>query len=473
MDYDVVVIGGGAAGITLARQLGAAGVKTFLADAGGTSYNATVQDAYVGTNSGLDYAPLDATRLRYLGGTTNHWQGWCRPLDAFNFEVRSNIEYTGWDISKSDIDPYLSSALDILDIDPTAEWQPQQQDDVLARGLRQSPLQEVYWQWSAPTRFADKFGEELLASDVIDVRLLHSLVDLVPDATGNITTAVFRNSLSGDELRVDARYFVLACGGIENARLLLYFNDKHDTNFGNQSGLLGKCFAEHPHLLNVADFVIYEPAYRHILPEGERFGLRFLRLSDEYLRQNGLLGGAIRMVMLDDETTVQIADRLQRVANIPNRATWRAGNVALATEQIANTDSYVELGKIRDDFGIPRVDFHWQLSDIDYKSMRQLVYEFAVMLVQSDIGRCQLPAWVFDEAQTPAVIWGHHHMGTTRMASNAADGAVDMDCLLHGTNNLYVAGSSVFPTSGYANPTLTIVQLALRLADHLQARLRE
>ena len=83
---DVCVIGAGPAGITLARALAAAGASVALMEAGGLEISAESQDAYVGTTVGLDYFPLDTCRLRYFGGTSGHWGGMCRNLDAYDFE---------------------------------------------------------------------------------------------------------------------------------------------------------------------------------------------------------------------------------------------------------------------------------------------------------------------------------------------------------------------------------------------------
>ena len=147
------------------------------------------------------------------------------------------------------------------------------------------------------------------------------------------------------------------------------------------------------------------------------------------------------------------------------------GRIMLArTEQAPNPDSRVVLSNQRDALGLNRVRLNWNLMDLDRRSIEVLVAAFAAEMGRLNIGRVRLREWLTARSSEFPTSFGHHHMGTTRMSDNPTTGVVDRNCQLHGVNNLYVAGSSVFATSGYANPTLTIVALALRLADHLKSQ---
>ena len=140
-------------------------------------------------------------------------------------------------------------------------------------------------------------------------------------------------------------------------------------------------------------------------------------------------------------------------------------------EQAPNPDSRITLTKRRDALGQPRVAVNWRLTDLDFDSMTQSADLYIRALGASNLGRVRLEPWLLEKHSE----WwsnlkaGFHHMGTTRMAEDSSQGAVDANCKFFGVDNLYAAGSSVFPTSGAANPTLTLVALAARLADHLRS----
>ena len=140
-------------------------------------------------------------------------------------------------------------------------------------------------------------------------------------------------------------------------------------------------------------------------------------------------------------------------------------------EQAPNPASRVRLIEQRDALGMPRVQLEWRLSGLDKRSIRRAHELLARELGRAGLGRLQLMLSEDEHRWPPELGGGRHHMGTTRMHRDPARGVVDPDCRVHGVGNLYVAGSSVFPTVGAANPTLTIVALALRLADHLVEQL--
>jgi choline dehydrogenase-like flavoprotein len=155
------------------------------------------------------------------------------------------------------------------------------------------------------------------------------------------------------------------------------------------------------------------------------------------------------------------------------------GDVILVVyaEQSLNPDSRVLLTQQRDAFGLRRIALDWRLTDMDFRTWRAAVVELGRQMIATDIGRARLADWLQPDVPVlPGVnqdaTGGHHHMGTTRMSDDPRRGVVDRNCRVHGVDNLYIGGSSVFATGGFANPTYTIVQLSLRLADHLHDRLR-
>jgi len=465
--FDVVIIGAGAAGITLALQLSNAGVKTALVEGGGYELRDISQSLYESQTIGQEYSTTNL-RLRFFGGTTNHWSGWCRPLNDNAFTPRPSIGYRGWPIKKSALDSYLSTALNILDIPANVTWKPSQtiEQSSFNQSLKNSGFEEVYWNWSPPTRFKDKYLEELQSKTNLVISVNDSLINFNYTESGKITEAILQNIETNDQRTICGKYFVLACGGIENARLLLHMNQQNNTDWGNQSNQLGKNFSEHPHVYNVGSAILFDPSYEH-LNNGRN--TRFFHLNSNILHDNNLLPAIIRM-RIEEEKAQEIRDQIRSISNLDISAEAPVLRLRITSEQTSLLENEIKLSDEKDSLGIGKTILNWQLSEMDYESLKIPLIRFAKMLIEEDIGRCQLSNWVLDQEPIP-IRGGGHHIGTTRMSETSADGVVDTNCKLYGSQNLYIAGSSVFPTSGYANPTLTIVQLTLRLADHLQTRL--
>jgi choline dehydrogenase-like flavoprotein len=142
-------------------------------------------------------------------------------------------------------------------------------------------------------------------------------------------------------------------------------------------------------------------------------------------------------------------------------------------EQAPNPDSRVTLSAEKDALGMPRAKLDWRMTELDKRSIRAFYQLLGTEIGRTGMGRVQIRDWLLDDDRTwpSSISGGWHHMGTTRMHADPRQGVVDVNCRVHGLGNLYVAGSSVYPTAGAANPTLTLVALSLRLSDHLKSTL--
>ena len=458
--FDYCVIGTGPAGITCALALSSAPKKkVLLLEGGDRQYSNKSQEIYNGSVIGDPYFDLSAARLRYFGGTSNHWGGWCRPLDKVDFESKTAFPEANWPIRKTDLDPYLSKAARILETGLP-------KDDIKLPG---GVLKKVDFVFS-PVRFSRKYADELQNNQNIAVALNANLVGFSTSGE-SITTAEVAN-FDGSRTMVRARRYILATGGIENSRILLWANANTNGQIVKSSRVLGKYWMEHPSF-TVGEAVLWNNA---LLPSGTN--RVFFSPTESTIQNSGILNCGLRLEAASYEGTQKMIadigcvapDLARELLGLFGRNLVCGARVRAAWEQEPRSVNRIELSTELDTFGIPRSNLYWKKSRADLRTVRTAAELFGKHLADTNTGRLRLHGWVLAQEPYPEddELAGFHHMGGTRMAETAVDGVVDRNCKVFGQNNLYVAGSSVFPSSGHANPTLTIVQLALRLVDHLQ-----
>lgn len=484
-EADVCVVGAGAAGISLARELDRAGRSVVLLESGGEAYEQATQALYDGPESGTAIPSgsgyLVSTRLRYFGGTTNHWNGYCRPLDPEVFSVRDWVSDVGWPFGRETLDPYYQRAAPLVEISPFDYDEAAAGADV--KLLAEDPdVETAFYHVSPPTRFAQRYRPELEASPRIQLLLHANLLELVTDEAGGTVREARVARLDGTEWRVTARHFVLAAGGIENARLLLASDRVHRAGLGNEHDLVGRYFMEHPH---VTVGYVTIPYWRKLIPRTyEESYVRergntirgTLRLSAAAQREHRLMNAVAVLAHLTRAQERPLAAEVARLATDsielgghppPEHGTTYYGWLEVHSEQRPNRESRVRLADERDALGVRRARLDWRLQPEDARNLLQTAERLALAMGAGERGRLRFLANEHDLWERTQ--WSYHHMGTTRMHDDPRHGVVDADARVHGVANLYVAGSSLFPTVGSSNPTLTIVALALRLADHLTA----
>jgi len=471
--FDICVIGSGPAGATIAHRLARRGFQVGLFEAGGLQYDQKSQDLYQGTTSGQPYYDLTSCRLRFFGGSSNHWGGWTRPLDAYDFDARLDQPLSGWPIYKADLDTYAGETDAILDLPldtAPADFFDLHPDELVPRLFR----------FSRPTtRFGALYHDDFDKTDNIRVVLNANLVDLrLDDSLRAVQSAVFQSYDKPGRFTVKARVFALCLGGIENPRFLLNANSQINAGIGNENDLVGRYFLEHAHA-PVGRIVVRKPLTRMICysPKPEfmlgahimNFGLR-LGSFDQWNR--GDFTGA-----LDPEPACTIDfDTLLKAEMAAAKPACPAmvGDAFVACEQTLDPDNRVTLIDTRDRFGLREMNLNWHLSDTDLRTLKTAATTVATEMARQDVGRMKIVEWLANDIppNKDELYGGNHHMGTTRMSANPKTGVVDANLKVHSLANLYIGGSSVFPTSGHANPTYSITQLALRLGDHLTSVLR-
>ena len=494
---DICIVGAGAAGITLALALADTGLSICLLESGGLEPDDATQALYDGESAGMENANPLGCRVRHFGGTTSRWQGWCATLQDLDFAERPWIPHSGWPIRRKDIDDYYTRAWTLCEVNPAGEAE-------TAAALPDFDAAKVgvgFWHYSPPTRFGTAYRDALADSSRISVLLNCNAVRIETDSTASNVRQIQVAALGGKNGTITANAYVLACGGMENARLLLLTDDVEVTGLGNRSGTLGRFFTQHievvaaqvqasdaTHLAEIFQQHRSDAVRAHLrtapgvqqsmglLNTGFSFGSP-QQYSSGYRALSALWHGIAAGRWPDDfgEKIRSVASDLDSVvkdAFVTRRSEPPYLLLTAYSEQTPNPDSAIGLSDSKDAFGLRRIRVDWRLSEADRRSIKLSTQNLAEELGRLKIGRIKLSDWlVDDEAPWPQPIWaGCHHMGTTRMSDDPRAGVVNSDGRLHDVDNLYIAGSSVFPTGGYVPPTLTLIAMALRLADHLNKR---
>lgn len=465
----VVIIGGGPAGLSLAMRLEDLGIDTLVLEAGPNDFSGPSQDVYQGEVIGDRYYDLDATRLRQLGGSSMHWAGQCRPLDAMDFEARPDLDLPGWPITKADLDPHDAAARELLQLGANVD-EPMEEDGLFKAG----------WAYSPPVFFALDFNDRLEASPRIHIALETPVMSL--QATGGQITGIEIRDSAGDSLTLTPRLTVIACGGIETARLLLWSNQVSPERVVADDTALGRNWMEHP-AHYVGEAMMYEAIPNHETAGDVRY--TSIGIAPDKLMAHGALNAVVRLQRFRPQpgasrnvqralcsATPQALDAFNAVTGA--EATCGRQYLRVISEQAPDPENRVALSDSqRDRFGIPRTELHWRKTALDYHTIKVAFELVGRALVGSGKALIRADPHLIAMGDYPddGEYGGHHHMGATRMAATARDGVVDADLRIHGLTNGYIAGSSVFTRGGHANPTFTIVQLSLRLADHLAGEL--
>jgi choline dehydrogenase-like flavoprotein len=519
---DICIVGAGVAGISLARELMATDLKVCLLESGGTATDTVTQALCAGENIGLPYYPLDTARVRVMGGSSVKWEvpiggdrigARLRPLDPIDFEYRDWVPYSGWPFSSSELNPYYNRAQVICGVDPVSfkveDWEMGEFRPSLSRNSED--VETILYKFGERERFSTEYPKELEGSENTTVLLNASVLGIETSRAGDEVERIHVGTLSGKRFQVKARTYVLAAGGIETPRLLLLSNRQQSAGLGNQHDLVGRFFMEHLHLW--AGMVVPDhpntfattTMYNDVKAIHGVAVIAKLALTREALRREKLLnqnvqlipclredpfryprrkikkastsrmslaggvvaagGGGFREVITGsrDLALRGIRQIRKKTFGLPKRAVYVLANM---TEQIPNPDSRVILGEKLDAFGQRRVQLDWRITAQDINSIRRTQQVLGKALEQAGLGRFFQE--LLEDEPPRKTHGGYHHMGTTRMHSDPKQGVVDANCRVHGISNLYIAGPSVFPTGGYANPVLTVVALAVRLSDHLR-----
>jgi choline dehydrogenase-like flavoprotein len=511
---DVCIIGAGAAGITLAREFLGAHFNVALLESGGLDNEPATQKLNESEVLGLPHAGIEKGRVRALGGTSTVWGGQTLRLGTFDFQKRSWVPNSGWPITLQDIEPYYARAEQVLQLGPNVSY-----ETLCARaGIK--PLRfdsgSLYMEcsrWSPGPNFGTTYRNDLKKAGNVSVILHANVSQIVTNPTATLVERVEVKTLAGKTATVIARFYVVCCGGIESARLLLASDKVEKRGVGNKHDLVGRYFQDHVHiwyddivatdrkcLQNLCEsFFINGRKYAPLVTLGEK-----IQAEKQLLR----IQGSVIFWMEPDSSVAavkslfravrgrtlpggrELRESVGRALGAPGEllhlayryliqkraATPKSGRIYLAAlcEMAPDPNSRITLSEARDPLGIRRARIDWRIGELERRTALEYARTVASEFARLGIGSYDLKQVALLEDPAGWVRMAtdnNHHMGTIRMHESDKLGVVDPNCKVHGVDNLYIGSSAVFPSSASSHPTLTILALCIRIADRLKGLL--
>ncbi len=478
LETDLLIIGGGPAGITLALALKDSPIAVTLLESGGMEFDGPTQNLYDGPETGTPYLPLNGSRMRFLGGSTNHWGGWCRPLEKIDFEQRDWLAHSGWPFGREVLEPYYPQAQELVEAGPFIYDDAPKRFSVTTLAMGDGGLETVWFQFSKmrgsvlPTHFGERYANDLKKIPNLKLYTHANATALRLTSDGKLLNHVEAATLSGVRFTVVPKYVVLGAGAIENARLMLASNDVMKSGVGNANDLVGRYFSDHPIPGNNATLVTFagrlSPFYLGTQHAGGAHVRAAFAPTEKFRRLRHVLGSLITVdggAKLDSLGEAAVQTAAEAMGYDASRA--HAYTIGCGFEPAPDPGRRVTLDAARDALGMPRVSLNNTISDDDFARYRATLKEWGRQLLASGAGLLQIHHSTREE-WLQGLDWGNHHMGTTRMHADPKRGVTDANGLVHGIGNLFVSGSGLFPTYGASNPTMNLVALTLRLADHLK-----
>jgi choline dehydrogenase-like flavoprotein len=494
---DICIVGGGPAGISIAQSFIGHSASVIWIESGGLLSDEGVQELNSGTFGETPYNGLDLARHRQVGGSTRIWNTPVNgdfgakyvPLDSCDFKSRSLPDYPGWPFEYSHLTEFYERAQTICGLGPFNYsgdfWRQERQ----FFSLSDERVRNCVYQFGSAKRFVVDHVENIDASDNIQLLFHATACALKMRNDGRIASEIEVRTLNGNRLKIKTRFVVLAAGAIENARLLLVSRDPGKNAPGDDHGWLGRCFMEHPRdysmsLESCSRESFSQAAFydRHQANDGTTISGRIGIDPATVIRDE--LPNASLTLLPKPHNKSWFGNHFKRVVSRARRklglnvesdgygwsqdlnaiSAYCGFRIILNVEQAPHPENRVCLSRDLDRLGVPKPEVHWRWRPRDQHNLERVKSVFAVALRDANIGKVQIREGVRPDPNA------YHHAGTTRMHAERKLGVVDANGLVHGTNNVYVAGASVFPAAGYANPTLTVVAMALRVADQIKQR---
>lgn len=521
--HDICIIGAGCAGVTLAKLLGENGYDVCILESGNITPNDETQHLYDFDCVGYPVRENFQNRVRYWGGTCNIWPGRTMILNKLDLKKRPWVPNSGWPISYSELLKYYEKATKLLGVADITKYKAKYWESVMNKHERSffysrfiKPNVSIWAKKPMRFGYRTKFYKAIAFSPNTTAYVNANVKEIRLHNNKSTVKEVLVYCLNGKMFSVRANYFILSAGGLENPRILLASRRQIPNGIANNNDIVGRYFMDHPRAIygeiDLTKGVNLSNYFGFPIKEGKsQIGIS---ISDEIIKHEGLLNNYISLEPKVSDATretyqslVGIAKRVLRKGHSGKRFDLKAGEIAqipeliyLLTprelfphwsyywgtkilklipifptikkavivnycEQPPNPQSRVFLGKDYDKLNMPKLVLDWKICDQERRTVSYLQN-----LLRDHISALGIGTINYNSENSESLYFtdASHHIGTTRMSEDPKTGVVDNNCRAHSVNNLFLAGSSVFPTSGHANPTLTIIALAIRLSEYLQ-----
>ncbi len=479
LNYDICIVGTGPAGLSVAKKLLGTELRVAILESGGLEPESRYQELNEGKNSGPRFLSLDGARLRCFGGAGKLWAGHCAPFEDDEFKAKSFIHLSGWPISSNDLNLYYKQAASMLGI----SYEKFFNEDYLGKTLSEKSFKEFKRKNSFLTStvkqisssknrdFSEKYKSDFEASTNTDIIFHSTVTEINLFNDGKDVESVTIANLDGNNATVKSKIFVLACGALENPRILLSSNKYYKEGIGNSYGFVGSYFMSHPGVQNVAR--IYKTDNKTCISDSKQLSTHkvFFEVSSNERSKSNILRHSLS-IKVNDNITREMIDFFKNKSNcevedlqeIP--LVW---DLDVGLEQPPRKKNKLKLDTNKDALGMRKINMFWDnLSDIEKDTVVKSVKTMARELGVLGTGKIRFKKELLNGESYKFEDSINHHIGTTRMSDSPKTGVVDKNCKVFGLSNLYIASSSVFATSSVVNPTYTIIALSLRLGDHIK-----
>ncbi|MDC0551914.1 GMC oxidoreductase [Amylibacter sp.] len=475
LNYDIVVIGSGAAGTVLASKLANSNKKVLILEAGKNEWEYNSQKIYSGYTSGYLHDDIENVRIRQLGGSTNCWGGACLPFDPIDFELTENNRLL-WPINHKILKQYYIEAGKFYGIGNYYKLN----DPPKVFNTNISKLSQKYWLVNDNNKiFLDRYDKLVAGKKNIDLCLSANVIDVKFSAQNKIDSIVVED-YDNRVVTINAKKIVLAAGGLESTRLLLNWSERH-TALNAIRKNLGLYYSPHINI-RTGSLIAYPGKIlnsdsiskgNQILATGF-FSFDFKKSDQEkflnsqwtLIRNDKLIKGK-RFWKWPKQFINGISGKETELKKYlsSNSKDGELYDIVVAFDQTPTSKSLINLVDETDRFDLKKINVNFYIASEDIDRIKNTYMEVAKIFGEAGIGRANISG--INEYLENNILGNSHHTGTIRMANSADYGCVDENLKIFGIENLWVCSSAVFPTPSQANPTFTIMALATRLSEEL------
>ena len=509
----VCVIGGGIAGLIAASRLSESGSRVIVLESGGRKPLDRFDALNAVEQAGETYRNDILGRVRALGGTSNTWGGRVMPLAPHDMAPRDYLGLSGWPVERAELDRFVPDIERLFRLDHSGYEElspsPPHRYDPWCGGRQHMTPRWSKWPTFRRRNVAYLLRDMIASERNPEIWLNATVCDLVVDAAGGRLAGVEARSMNGRRLTVFADCFLLAAGTLDTTKLLLQLDELTGGRAFSGCEALGRYFTDHLKIeagrIKPVDRERTNLAFGYHIGGSTRRGLHlettaaaqredgaasgyitvrpeFSRLSiHHYVRQ---LGKSIQARGLLELAPMR--DMAKDLRSLAPALYWRVRHkqmyfgpavdlfIDARIEQAPNLSSRLTLSRQRDELGAPMLQMEWRKSALDQRTLRSILMRARRFWRSTGLDVASPVEWSADpdrEDLIEGTIDTRHPAGTARMGVDPRASVVNPQLACHAVPNVFVASAAVFPSSGSANPTLTIMQIACRAAESVKAAL--